>query len=81
LLRKEVGRGTVACPKNRHSRILLAARCKLLLVQTKVKNMLKQGAPDISASLNNKAWNTKSDIFVLLEPLFGFTYITVSDSK
>jgi hypothetical protein len=74
-------RGTVACLKNGHSRILLAARCKLLLVQTKVKNIHKQGAPDISASLNNKAWNTKSDIFGWLEPLFGFAYIIVSDKK
>jgi hypothetical protein len=41
----------------------------------------QQGAPDISAPLNNKAWKTKSDILGRLEPLFGFTYITLSDKK
>jgi len=77
----EAGRGTIAFLKNKHSRILFPARCKLQLIQAKVQTILKQGAPDISAPLNNKAWNTKSDIFGWLEPLFGFAYITVSDKK
>jgi len=65
----EVGRGAIAFLKNRRSRISLPA---------KVQSILTQVAPDISAPLNTKTWNTKSDIFGWLEPLFGFTYITVS---
>jgi len=60
----EVGRGVIAFLKNRHSRILLPA---------KFLNILPQVAPDISAPFNNKAWNTKSDIFGWLEPLFGLS--------
>jgi hypothetical protein len=77
----EIGRGTIAFLKNRHSRTLLTARCKLLLIQANVTNILKQGTTDISAPLNNKAWNAKSDLFESLEPPFGFTYVTVSEKK